>query len=420
MSDSKNNPLPPDDFGATTPNIKIPKGDVPDFKSEPSNDWEKTNYNYSPKDLAKNEWSKSPYDSPQTPPADFGKTQIPSGKDGNWGKTEVNINLPMNQPQRVEQPKYQESKAPVYQGTASNVNIPQNEQPTYQDPNTAKADVTVATKKGGVSGWLWATLGLLAMFLFSIAVLLGVYFIFLNKTGFEVNIAAVPARSDVLVNGSYWGTTNSDGSMRLQSLKAGETKNIEIRNPNAKCRVIEIKSDVAKNGVVLNETASCSAGTTPTVSTAPQQCLEIKKGDYAKAAKCAYDELDKLEKKGSWTVDELLYAMNLYIVNFDSGKAVIKPNDMTFVAKASGFFKKLPPTTVVEVGGHTDNVGQDAKNQPLSEARAKSVFDALIQFGVTPSMLQMKGYGSKKPKESNDTEDGKFRNRRIEYTAVSK
>jgi outer membrane protein OmpA-like peptidoglycan-associated protein len=148
--------------------------------------------------------------------------------------------------------------------------------------------------------------------------------------------------------------------------------------------------------------------------------LQIKKGDYAKAAKCAYDELDKLEKKGTWTVDELLYAMNLYIVNFDSGKFAIKPNDMTFIARASSFIKKLPPTTIIEVGGHTDNKGLDPANQTLSENRSKSVYDALLQFGIPANMLQSKGYGSKKPKESNDTPDGMFRNRRIEYTAASK
>ncbi len=409
MPDPKN-PFPPDDFGATTPNIKVPKGDVPDYRQEPANDWEKTNYNYSPKDLNKEDWGKTAFNAPKSP-----QTPPPKGDD-NWGKTEVNINLPNNQPYREEQPAYREPRRSAPQNTSSNVNISQDNQPVYQE--SAKAEVEVETKKGGTSGWLWATLGLLGMLLFSVAVLLGVFFIFLNKTGFEVNIAAVPSRSDVLVNGSYWGTTNSDGSISLQSLRAGETKKIEIRNPNAKCREIEVKSDSAKNGVVINETASCSASA-PTVQ-APQDCLQIKKGDYAKAAKCAYDELDKLEKKGTWTVDELLYAMNLYIVNFDSGKFAIKPNDMTFIARASSFIKKLPPTTVIEVGGHTDNKGLDPANQTLSENRSKSVFDALLQFGIPANMLQSKGYGSKKPKESNDTPDGMFRNRRIEYTAVSK
>ncbi|HEX8737035.1 MAG TPA: OmpA family protein, partial [Pyrinomonadaceae bacterium] len=75
---------------------------------------------------------------------------------------------------------------------------------------------------------------------------------------------------------------------------------------------------------------------------------------------------------------------------------------------------------VIEVGGHTDNRGQPADNQKLSENRANAVKDALIKFGVNQDILQMKGYGATKPKSSNDTEDGRFQNRRIEYTALSK
>ncbi len=82
--------------------------------------------------------------------------------------------------------------------------------------------------------------------------------------------------------------------------------------------------------------------------------------------------------------------------------------------------KKLPPTVQVEVGGHTDNVGTDESNQILSDNRAKAVREALIKFGIKPEMLTEKGYGSKKPKAPNDNENGKFQNRRIEYTAVKK
>jgi len=75
---------------------------------------------------------------------------------------------------------------------------------------------------------------------------------------------------------------------------------------------------------------------------------------------------------------------------------------------------------VVEVGGHTDNVGENAPNQVLSDNRAKAVKAALLTYGVKPEMLTEKGYGEEKPKATNDNEDGKFQNRRIEYTAVKK
>ena len=78
----------------------------------------------------------------------------------------------------------------------------------------------------------------------------------------------------------------------------------------------------------------------------------------------------------------------------------------------------LPPSTVLEVGGHTDSDGKDADNQTLSENRAKSVREALINFGVRPEALQMKGYGEGSPKTTNNTEEGKFFNRRIEYSVI--
>ena len=73
---------------------------------------------------------------------------------------------------------------------------------------------------------------------------------------------------------------------------------------------------------------------------------------------------------------------------------------------------------VIEVGGHTDNVGNKASNQALSDNRAKSVKTALVGFGVKEAILQTRGYGDAKPKASNDTDDGKFQNRRIEYSAI--
>lgn len=435
MSDSKNpKPLPPDDFSATTPNFKVPKSDSPKISPEPSSDWEKTNYNYSAKELGVDDWNKTAFNTPKTP----SNPHQPPARDAEWGMTQANINLPTNQTNQYEQPNDDYgAKRADYGATSVGITLPKNEPPQYQEPPSEKKpeEQTEKKKSGGLS-WVWTSLGLLGMFLFAVFVLLGVYFFFLNKKGFEVTVKGVPPRSDVLVNGSNWGVTSfeeNQGVIRLQLLRAGETKKIEIKNPSFNCEPIPITLEEAKDGKVVPKGARCAASgntgnntgnnnnnTGNNTGTAPQECLEIKKGDYAKAAKCAYDELDKLEKAEKagtmFTVEQLLYAMNLYIINFDKNKAIIKPNDMTFIAKASGFMKKLPATTVIEVGGHTDTDGTDVRNQPLSEERATAVKNALVQFGIPETLLKTKGYGSKVPKESNDTEDGKFRNRRIEYT----
>lgn len=77
------------------------------------------------------------------------------------------------------------------------------------------------------------------------------------------------------------------------------------------------------------------------------------------------------------------------------------------------------PGLIVEVGGHTDNVGSDAANQRLSERRAAAVVTYLTDKGVAPDMLVAKGYGEAEPAFDNATAEGRGRNRRIGFTVLS-
>ncbi|MDR1758733.1 MAG: OmpA family protein [Bacteroidales bacterium] len=74
----------------------------------------------------------------------------------------------------------------------------------------------------------------------------------------------------------------------------------------------------------------------------------------------------------------------------------------------------------IEIGGHTDNVGNDAYNLQLSQARAKSVYDYLISQGIVANRLTYKGYGESKPIEDNLTEEGRATNRRTEFVITEK
>lgn len=444
MSDSK---LPPDDFSATTPNIKLPKQDNPSYGSPPANDWEKTNYNYSPKDLQQDEWNKAPSkpSKPSSNQPDFDKTNYGGQpKDADWGMTQANIDLPgnrTNQSSKYDNPIYDDysDKRSGYGETSVGIKLPRNEEPHYEEPKNAapkyqeppKKESTAETqeknKKGGIPGWLWATAGLLGMFVFALAVLLGVYFFFLGKTGFEVVIKGAPVNSDVLVNNSFWGITDSDGTLRLKTLGAGESKKIDIKSQGWNCKVKEISPDEAKNGASVSRNAECEA-TGKTTDPGPANPPELSKEcqnitDVETSRNCANTELDKLEKAEKegkmYNVEQLLYAMNLYIVNFDQNKAVIRnQQDFNFIKRAAGFMKKLPQNIVIEIGGHTDSDGTDAKNEPLSEARATAVRNELVKNGINSTMLRTKGYGSKQPKAPNDTPENKFKNRRIEYKVI--
>ncbi len=73
------------------------------------------------------------------------------------------------------------------------------------------------------------------------------------------------------------------------------------------------------------------------------------------------------------------------------------------------------PDLKVEVAGHTDSIGTDAYNQGLSERRAKAVYDYLTSNGVDASRLQGPvGYGESRPIDTNETAEGRAKNRRTE------
>ena len=78
------------------------------------------------------------------------------------------------------------------------------------------------------------------------------------------------------------------------------------------------------------------------------------------------------------------------------------------------------PTLRIELGGHTDNVGNAAANQKLSEQRAKAVYDYLVQHGIDASRLSYKGYGQTQPVADNSTADGRRQNRRTVFTIIEK
>lgn len=79
---------------------------------------------------------------------------------------------------------------------------------------------------------------------------------------------------------------------------------------------------------------------------------------------------------------------------------------------------KATPALRIEVGGHTDNVGNDAANQILSEQRANAVRDFLIKQGIDGGRVVAKGYGETKPVATNDTDEGRAQNRRTEVTVL--
>jgi len=100
-------------------------------------------------------------------------------------------------------------------------------------------------------------------------------------------------------------------------------------------------------------------------------------------------------------------------VLFDTGKYSLKPGAREKLAKVAGILLAYPGLNI-EVDGYTDNVGSDEMNQTLSENRAGSVRDYLVQQGVTTNSVSAKGLGNTLPVASNDDSAGRQQNRRVE------
>jgi len=105
--------------------------------------------------------------------------------------------------------------------------------------------------------------------------------------------------------------------------------------------------------------------------------------------------------------------VNMSDVLFDTGSYTLKPGAREKLAKISGIVLAHPGLNL-QIEGHTDSVGSDEFNQQLSERRADSVRDFLAEQGVPGSAISARGFGKTQPVASNDTAEGRQRNRRVE------
>lgn len=108
-------------------------------------------------------------------------------------------------------------------------------------------------------------------------------------------------------------------------------------------------------------------------------------------------------------------ALSLQVINFAVDKTEIPAANKAVLDRAAEIMSKVPDMNLM-ITGHTDSDGEDAYNQDLSQRRADSVKDYLVSQGVEASKLVTKGLGETDPIATNKTENGKFRNRRIEFT----
>ena len=104
-------------------------------------------------------------------------------------------------------------------------------------------------------------------------------------------------------------------------------------------------------------------------------------------------------------------------ITFDVNQSSIKPSFSNTLESVALVLKEFDKT-IIQIEGHTDSTGSRDYNQLLSERRAGSVRDFLLNQGIAPKRTRATGYGPRYPIASNDTESGREQNRRVELTLV--
>jgi outer membrane protein OmpA-like peptidoglycan-associated protein len=106
-----------------------------------------------------------------------------------------------------------------------------------------------------------------------------------------------------------------------------------------------------------------------------------------------------------------------YGITFDVGKSTIKPESMGEINRIAKLMEENPDLRF-SVEGHTDSTGNAASNQKLSDARSKAVVDKLVELGIDADRLESAGKGQTAPIADNDTDEGRAKNRRVEFVKL--
>jgi outer membrane protein OmpA-like peptidoglycan-associated protein len=210
---------------------------------------------------------------------------------------------------------------------------------------------------------------------------------------------------------------------RAQAAKAqaeSDTVNAQAANAQAQSDAAKARRDATDAQAATAKAQSDMADNQASSATA----LSAAQADTLRAQQAAQQaEADKaaMRAKLSAQLNSILQTrdsargliVSMSDVLFDSGKYSLKSGAREKLAKVAGILLAYPSLNI-EVGGYTDNVGGDAMNQTLSENRANSVRDYLVQEGVASNSVSSKGFGNTLPVSSNDNSAGRQQNRRVE------
>jgi outer membrane protein OmpA-like peptidoglycan-associated protein len=239
--------------------------------------------------------------------------------------------------------------------------------------------------------------------------------------------ARTQRQADEATQGREKAETDTVNARAAKVQAESETLNAQAANAEAQSDAAKARDDAsdaqaatakAQSDMAANQTSSAEA------LSAAQADADRSRLDAQQAnASAQQAETDKaaMRAKLSEQLNSILQTrdsargliVSMSDVLFDSGKYSLKPGAREKLAKVAGILLSYPGLNV-EVGGYTDNVGGDAMNQTLSENRAGSVRDYLVQQGVAANSVSARGFGNTLPVASNGNSAGRQQNRRVE------
>jgi outer membrane protein OmpA-like peptidoglycan-associated protein len=226
----------------------------------------------------------------------------------------------------------------------------------------------------------------------------------------------------------------ADDARRLKEQAQADTAQAQSDTATARAAKVQAESDAARarndaadaqaaNARAQSDMADNQAASASALSAAQADAEQSRLAAQQALLSAQQAETDKaaMRAKLSEQLNSILQTrdsargliVSMSDVLFDTGRYSLKPGAREKLAKVAGILLAYPGLNI-EVGGYTDNVGGDSMNQTLSEHRAGSVRDYLVQEGVSTNSVSAKGFGNTLPVASNGNSAGRQQNRRVE------
>ncbi len=254
---------------------------------------------------------------------------------------------------------------------------------------------------------------------------------------------SVPPPATIAARASVWGTLAADLKVPAADLVNAWTAGLEA------AEVPEITPEARAHHLRMASWAVLEAGWRCRAEVERQRCLrasaqiasfaeyrdqalwsmvDLERGMKDSARRALEEERARMEDRQSALFDQLKQfegkfasirreargtVMSLSDILFDFDKAVLRREAELNLAKVAVILEQFPEMHIT-IEGHTDNVGTEEYNQKLSERRAVAVHDFLAEQGVSADRMDTKGYGMTQPVASNDTPEGRQKNRRVD------